>query len=161
MTCPATSAISEKTSVLAASSRPRRGIAASVVWIMPVAYSDVTVRMPSTLMTSWPMKKLVSDIPVGSHVRRSSAVRALWFASSPLQTSRVMVTLATSMVSSVHQTERRLRNFVHSERSRSVNRTRAGWAPEGGRSAVSGASWTVCALMPVPLRTRRCPGSAP
>src|SRR6516225_8903581 len=44
------------TAAFAAYSVPRRGITVSEVRIMPVEYSEVIIRAPSTTMTSWPSR---------------------------------------------------------------------------------------------------------
>src|SRR5574340_228150 len=53
-TRPVTSETTANTTALAANTVPRRGCTVSVVRIMPVEYSEVMVRAPSTAMTSWP-----------------------------------------------------------------------------------------------------------
>ena len=50
---PTTNSVPVSTTALAASTAPRRGVAASVARIMPVPYSLVTASVPSTIAVIW------------------------------------------------------------------------------------------------------------
>ena len=75
MTSLTASATTVRTTALAASSRARRGTAVRLVRIMPVAYSEVTMRTPSTAMASCAMTCPARLVAVGLKLAWSAGVR--------------------------------------------------------------------------------------
>lgn len=109
---PRASVTAPNTAVFAASTRGRRGIAASVARIMPEVYSPVMTSTPSTPANSNP----------GTRPARALLVRSptAFFVLNP--TATAMATAPVTVTASVHQVERKLRSLIHSIRATSVNR---------------------------------------
>src|SRR5262249_11204185 len=73
VTNAATKATTVTTAALAPYSTPRRGITVSDVRIIPVEYSDVSVSVPRTTVTSWPSRASPTTLDcVGSKPSRSA-----------------------------------------------------------------------------------------
>ena len=97
-----TRATTAKTTILAAYTVPRLGIAVSEVLIIPVEYSAVNTIAPSTTMTSWPRKKSPAMLAwVASKVSRSLGDVCDQLAAVPALIAAPIPMLTTSSTSSV------------------------------------------------------------
>ena len=94
--------------------RVRRGIAAAVLRIIPVEYSDAIVRTPSAPSTNAPNRTPISDTATGSKASRSSAGMSSQLRALLLAESAASVTDATTAIAMVIHTERSVRSLVHS-----------------------------------------------
>ena len=81
--------------------RLRRGIAAAVVRIIPVEYSDDIVRTPSAPSTNAPNRTPISETATGSKASRSSAGMSFQLRALLLAESAASVTAATIAIAIV------------------------------------------------------------
>src|ERR1700758_837452 len=109
-----------KTPSLAHRTGRRRGTTVSEDRIMPVPYSPLIVRTPSTpkAMTAKVVPARLTE--TGSKEARCAALNVWYWLALTAENSAPMPIISTSAVNRVHMVDRRERNFVHSER-----RTRA------------------------------------
>src|SRR5450631_2765983 len=104
------------TIALATSTVVRRGMAASVVRMDPVEYSEVTTSAPSTPTTNCEMNSPVWENRTGSNWARSTGPRFAHRVASTLETRAERPMPATTMTAREIQVDRTDRNFVHSDR---------------------------------------------
>ena len=152
-----------ETRTLAANTIGRRGAAANVARIVPVAYSLLMTKMPRMPRRSMPPKYT----PRGSH-----RLAGTWPSRRPTSSSSERAVTASgdaacqkptkTVMPSVHIVERTVRSFVHSLRMRSTMRYRPAGAAARGTGVLSTIALTVIDLLlvsiPAGLRgTRRFP----
>jgi len=106
-----------KTAALAHSTGSRRGTAAKVARIIPVAYSPVISSTPSTPIASWARNTPARLTPVGSNPAASCGSRGGQCAAMTDGTSRLKPRMNTTAASSENTVERSERSLVHSDRS--------------------------------------------
>src|SRR3954452_17724409 len=104
------------TPALAASTGNRRGTAAKVALIIPVAYSPVTASTPSTPTVSSARLTPMRSWLTGLKSARSPAFMLYQWALLTYDTSRPTMAMPSTVAASTHHDDRTVRSLIHSER---------------------------------------------
>jgi len=114
-----------KTRTLAASTSGRRGSAARVARIVPLAYSPLITRMPRMPMTRAPPRYAPTRLTsVGSNADRAAADSVVQCARVTPMAMALTATPVKTVRPSVHIVERTVRSLVHSDPSSPFIETR-------------------------------------
>ena len=110
----------------------RRGSAAAVLRIIPVAYSLVIVLTPRAPSTSAPNSTPTSDVLVGSNDAFCAELMSSHWRTSLAVATTPSANVATTEIPSVSHVERRVRNLVHSACSAADRTARRRWRAKVG-----------------------------
>src|SRR5713101_9651362 len=132
-----TKATTVNVTALANSTSGRFGMAAKVVRIIPVVYSELITSTPSTPIASCARNTPRRLIVVGSSERRSRAERSFQRLTRAMVINAPIPTVATTATKRVHTVERTERSFVAYDASAARTAPPTGGQRRGSRGCVT------------------------